>query len=108
MDQIEKIRNFVGHEDNLRMWAQLHISRTGRTAGGWLLHSWSELGAPYWLPKLHWFDKGDEKFYHVYLDFDRGSVHLRGEDTEIDPKRAEFIRRMLEKWDLEWSQEEGK
>jgi hypothetical protein len=107
-DQIERIRNFVGHEDNLHMWGQLNISRTGRTAGGWLLSSWSEPGAPYWNSKLHWFDRGDEKLYHAYLDLDRPSVELRGEDTEIDAKRAEFIRKMLEKWELEWLQDKGK
>jgi hypothetical protein len=107
-DQLERIRSFVGHEDNLHMWGQLFISRTGHTVGGWLLDSWSELGAPYWLPKLHWFDKGKNKLYHVYLDFGSGSMNLHGEDAEVDPKRAKFIRGMLEKWELQWLQDEGK
>src|SRR5882762_183911 len=106
VDRLEMARSFVGSEDNLRMWAKLYISRTGRTVGGWLLDSWSELGAPYWRPQLHWFDKGDEKFYRAYLDFDRHS--MRREDTEIEPERAKFIRKMLEKWELEWLQDEAK
>jgi hypothetical protein len=108
VNRLEMARSFVGYEDNLRMWGKLYVSRTGRTVGGWLLDSWSEHGAPYWQPKLHWFDKGDEKFCHVYLDFGRGSMHLHGEDTEVDPKRAKFIRKMLEKWELEWMQDEAK
>lgn len=109
-DQLERIRSFTGHDDNLRMWGQLYISQTGRTVGGWLLDSWSEHGEPYWLPKLHWFDKGDNKLYHVYMDmgFGRSSMNLHGEDTDIDPRRAKFIRKMLEKWELEWLQDEGK
>jgi len=90
------------------MWAQLFISQTGGTVRGWLLDSWSEHGAPYWLPKLHWFDRGDEKFYHVDMGDGFGgssTLHRRGEDTDIDPKRAGFIRKMLEKWELEWLQD---
>jgi hypothetical protein len=30
-DQLERIRSFTGHDDNLRMWAHLFISQTGRT-----------------------------------------------------------------------------
>jgi hypothetical protein len=102
------IRSFVGHDGNLRMWGQLHVSQTGRTVGGWLVDSWSELGAPYWNPKLHWFDKFENKFYHVNKDFDRHSMNLHGEDRDIDPKRAGFIRKMVDKWELEWLQDEAK
>lgn len=107
-DQLQRVRSFAGHDGNLRMWGQLYVSRTGRTAAGWLLDSWSEHGEPYWLPKLHWLDKGDNKMYHVYLEMDVGSMNLHGEDQDIDPKRAGFIRKMLEKWELEWLQDEGK
>ena len=62
-------------------------------------------------PKLHWFDRSDGKLYHVFLSIGYAggsSMNLRGEDTDIDPKRAMFIRKMLEKWELEWMQEEAK
>jgi hypothetical protein len=101
-------RTFVGHDDNLRMWGKLYASQTGQTVGGWLLHSWSENGAPYWQAEQHWFDKGENKFYHAYLDIDRHSMNLHSEDKDIDPKRATFIRKMLEKWELEWLQDEAK
>lgn len=104
-DQLEQIRSFVGHEDNLHMWAKLFVSKTGRTVGGWLVDSWSTLGAPYWRPELHWFDKN--KFYSAYIDFDRGAMH-RSEDKDIDPKRAAFIRKMVGKWEQEWLQDEAK
>ena len=108
VDRLQNIRSFAGHDDNLRMWGKLHVSQTGRTVGGWLVDSWSEHGAPYWQPKVHWFDKGENKFYHVYMDFDRHSMNLHGEDTDIEPDRAKFIRKMLEKWELEWLQEQAK
>ena len=108
-DQLEMVRSFVGYEDNNRMWGKIYVSRTGRTVGGWLLDSWSEHGAPYWRPKLHWFDKGDGKFYHAYLDLDRQAIHLRsGDDKEVEPERAKFIKKMLDKWELEWLQDEAK
>ncbi len=106
LGKFEMVGSFGGSEDNLHIWGKLHINRTGRTVGGWLLDSWSD-GAPYWLPKFHWFDKSDGKLYHVYLEFGR-AVNLHGEDTNIDPKRAKFIRKMVEKWELEWLEDEGK
>lgn len=110
-EQLERIRSFVGRDGNLVMWAQLFINQPSGTVRGWLLDSWSEHGEPYWLPKLHWFDKSDQKFYHVYMGDGFGgssSLHRRSEDADIDPKRAGFVRKMLEKWELEWLQDEGK
>lgn len=72
------------------------------------MNSWSELGGPYWQPEMHWFDKGENKFYHAYLDLNRRSMNLHSEDKDIDPKRASFIQKMLKKWELEWLQDEGK
>lgn len=91
------------------MWAQLYSQADG-TVAGWLLDSWSEHGAPYWLPKLHWYAKSDDKLYHVYLSMGYAggsSMDLHGEDKDIDPKRDKFVRKMLEKWELEWMQDEG-
>ncbi len=107
MGKFEMVRSFVGYEDNLRMWGQLWLNRTGSTVGGWLVNSWSERGAPYWTPRMHWFDKSDGKMYNVILQIGR-SMDLHGEDTNIEPERAKFIRKMLEKWELEWMQDEGK
>ena len=107
VDQLEMVRSFVGHEDNLRMWGQLYVSHTGRTVGGWLLNSWSELHAPYWNPKLHWYDKGENKFYHAYLDLNRRSMNLHNEDKDIDPQRATFIKKMTGKWESEWLRDQA-
>jgi len=57
---------------------------------------------------MHWFDRGEEKFYSVYLDFGAGSIQLRGEDTKVEPDRARFMRKMMEKWEMEWMQDEAK
>lgn len=101
-DRVQMIRSFVGHEDNLRIWGKIYVSQTGRTAGGWLLHSWSENGKPYWHAEQHWFEKCENKFYRAYFDIDRRSWNLHCEDKDIDPKRAAFIRKMVDKWELEW------
>jgi hypothetical protein len=107
MGEFEMVRSFAGYEDSKRMWGRLYVNRTGNTVGGWLLDSWSEHGAPYWMPKVNWFDKSDGKFYHVYLEFGR-AINLHGEDAKIEPERAKFIKKMLDKWELEWMQDEAK
>ena len=108
VDRLQFVRGFAGHEDNLQIWGQLYVSQTGRTLGGWLVTSWSEVGAaPYWAPEQHWFDRVENKFYYAHVDFDRRSMNLRSEDKNIDPKRASFIRKMTDKWELEWLRELG-
>jgi len=109
-DQIEKVDSRLTHKDNLRMWGQLYVSRTGRTVGGWLVDSWSENGAPYWHPKMHWFDKKENKLCNAYLkvDFGSSSMNIYGEDTEIDPERAKFIRATVAQWEQEWLEAEAK
>jgi hypothetical protein len=109
-NQVEKIRSYLVHEGNLRMWGQLYVSRTGRTVAGWLVDSWSENGAPYWNPKTHWFDRRESNLYNVYLDigFGQSSMNLQGEDTDIDEERAKFILATVDKWVQEWFAEEGK
>jgi hypothetical protein len=109
-EQVEKILSRITHKDNLRMWGQLYVSKTGRTVGGWLVDSWSEHGAPYWTPKMHWFAKQEGKLYHVQLNVDYGhsSMNIYGEDVDIASERSKFIRETLEKWELEWLEDESK
>lgn len=106
-DQIEKIHNRLTREGNLLMWGHLYVSKTSRTVGGWLVDSWSENGAPYWTPKMHWFDKKENKLFHVQPNL-LSSTTMRGEDTDIEPERAKFIRATVNKWEQEWLAEEGK
>lgn len=70
----ERVYSRFSHKDNLRIWGQLNLSKTGRTAGGLLINSWSELGEPYWRNKLHWLDKKDKKLYHPNLKIGQRSV----------------------------------
>ena len=92
------------------MWGQLYVSRTSRTGEGWLVDSWSENGAPYWHPWMHWFEKKENKLYHVQLnvEFGHSSMNIHGEDTEIDPERAKFIRATVAQWENEWLAAEAK
>jgi hypothetical protein len=103
-DQIERVDSRLTRRDNLRMWGQLYVSKTGRTVGGWLVDSWSEDGAPYWRPKMHWFDKKENKIFQVQFDvnFRQGSMHIQAEDKDIDPARDKFIRTTVEQWEREW------
>ena len=109
-DQVEKVRSCLAHEGNLRMWGQLYVSRMDGTVAGWLVDSWSENGAPYWNPKMHWLDRRENNIYNVYLDIGLGqsSMNLRGEDIDIDDERAKFILATVDKWEQEWLAEEGK
>ncbi|HVH69899.1 MAG TPA: hypothetical protein VNB49_02155 [Candidatus Dormibacteraeota bacterium] len=34
-------------------------------------------------------------------------MNLHGEDTDVDPKRAAFIRKIVDKWEHEWLQEQA-
>ena len=107
-DQIEKVYSRLRSKENLRIWGQLYISRTGQTVVGWLVDSWAENGAPYWHSKMHWFDKVENKLHCAYLNmgFRPGSINLAGEDTEIETERAKFIRETVEQWETEWLLEE--
>lgn len=109
-DQIEKVFNRLERKENLCMWGHLYLSKTGQTGGGWLIDSWSENGVPYWQPKMHWLEKKENKLYRAYLNmnYGGGSIQLHGEDTDIDPQRAKFIRATVKQWELEWLQEEAK
>ena len=107
VDRMQKVRYFVGHEENLRMWGQLYVSATRKTVGGWLVNSWAESAPPYWQPQMHWFDRGDDTFTHAYLDLDRRALVQYGEDKGIDAERVAFIRRMTAKWEDEWLKEQS-
>jgi hypothetical protein len=106
--QVEQVYSRMAHKENLRMWGKLYVSKWGQTAGGWLTDSWAENGAPYWRPRMLWLDRKENKLQRVYLNFDTGAMQLAGEDSEIEPERAKFIRETVEQWEKEWLQEESK
>jgi len=109
-DQVEKVESRLTQKGNLRMWGQLYVSKAGRTVGGWLVDSWSERSAPYWQPKMHWFDRKESKLLNVRFDinFGRSSMNIFGEDQEIEPERAKFIRATVEQWEREWLEAQAK
>jgi hypothetical protein len=106
--QVEQVYSRMMHKENLRMWGKLYVSRWGQAAGGWLVDSWAENGAPYWRPRMHWLSRKENKLQKVYLNFDTGAMQLAGDDSEIEPERAKFIRETVEQWETEWLQEESK
>jgi len=104
---MERVYSRSLHKENLRMWGKLYLCKTGRTVSGWLVDSWSENGAPYWRPKMHWFDKNADKLNHVYLQFDLSAMQLHEEHTDVEPERDKFIREKVEHWETEWLQEQS-
>jgi hypothetical protein len=59
---------------------------------------------------MHWLAKKDDKLYSVKLDIGMlgGRTTLVGEDTEIEPERAKYVRANVEKWEVEWLEQEAK
>jgi hypothetical protein len=103
----EKIYTRVSHKDNMRILGHLNFSKTGQTAGGWFVTTWSENGAPYWVTRMHWFEKQNGKIYHPNLKIGVGMnfMDTREEDTEIESERATLIREMTKEWEADWLRE---
>jgi len=103
----QKIYSRVGHKDNKRILGHLNISKTGQTAGGWFVTTWSENGAPYWVVRMHWYEKQNGKIYHTNLKIGVGMnfMDTREEDTGIEPERATFIREMIKEFEADWLKE---
>jgi hypothetical protein len=105
---IQLVVHRTGSKDNLQIWGKLYVDRSGQTSGGWHLDSWSVNGAPYWLPKMHWLSKQDNKLYVAKQDSGKFGPGLTviGEDGDIEPDRAKFIRENVAKWEQEWIEKE--
>jgi len=101
---LEPIASFNRMEGNLRIWGKLYIDKLGRTVGGWLVHSWSESGLPYWQVHMHWVPNNEAKAYAVQLSigFPRSDMNVYAEDKEIEPERLAFIIECVSKWKDEW------
>src|SRR5271155_5560515 len=107
-EQYEKIFSRVGSKDNKRILGHLNVSKTGLTDGGWLVSTWSENGPPYWVVKMHWYEKQNGKIYHPNLKIGIGInfMDTREEDTGIEPERAAFIHEMIKEWEADWLKEQ--
>lgn len=105
--QIEQVYSRVAFKENLRMWGKLYLPRVGQAGGGWLIDSWTEGGAPYWRPKMTWLDRIGHRLQRAYLNFDTGAIQY-GEDSEMEPERAQFIRETVQQWEKEWLKEQEK
>jgi len=108
--RIERIFSRSGLRGNLGMWAHLNVDTSGTTAGGWLVNTWSQGGAPYWQPRFHWFERQNNKIYRALLNIGThgGNVNMVGEATDIEPEREAFIRENIAKWEEEWLAQGGK
>ena len=94
------------------MWGKLYEDTATGELAGWLVDSWTEshVTPPEHLsPKLHWVSKENGNFYHVRLSIgnfgSRDSMEVFDEDTKIEPQRAAFVRKMLERWEREYLEE---
>jgi hypothetical protein len=104
---IKRVFSGYANQDNLNIWGRLFIDQTGRGADGWLVDSWSVGGAPYWQAHMNWVTTKDKKIYLLQIGI-HSQTNIYGEDTEIEPDRAEFIRASIAKWEREWLDEEAK
>lgn len=107
---IERVFSGYARQDNLNILGRLFVDKTGRGDGGWLVDSWSVAGAPYWQPHMNWVATKDKKIYLLQMKMGLNSslTEMSGEDTEIEPERAEFILASIAKWEQEWFDEEAK
>jgi hypothetical protein len=102
--KIEKVLSKSGRRDNLFMWGQMYVDKEGKNVGGWLVDSWSENPPPFWKPQMHYYHRGEKKFYSVNLSigFNAADMSVHQEDTKIDPARAKFIVEQIDKWEADW------
>jgi hypothetical protein len=86
---------------DLRMWGKTAADAVGE--GDWLVGSWTVDGVPRWVPRMHFYSRGDEKFYVVRPNIGAEKMELivDEEDREIDPQRAKFIVENIENWERE-------
>jgi|SRR5579872_1049057 len=88
----------------ISMWGTLYANATGELAG-WVVSTCSGV-ISHLPPEMHWASKEDGKFYRLRWNIDvRKSLEVREEDTEIEPRRADFIRATLRTWEQEYLQE---
>jgi hypothetical protein len=59
-------------------------------------------------PRLHFVPKEDGKIYKIHLSGNFANIQDDGEDTEIEPHRAAFIKATIALWEQEWLEEEAK
>jgi len=107
---MERVFDRTMSKENMRARGKLRLKeweRTSsgwpRTSGGWEIDSWAENGEqpPYWRPRKNWLSRKDNKLQKV-----DAMLRPAGEDREIEPERAKFIRETVEQWETEWLQEE--
>jgi hypothetical protein len=108
---IEKIYSRVGYkEGGLRIWGHMYVDTSGRTPGGWLINSWSELASPYWQCQFHWFDSKTKKLHNAQLNlglYGESNISTSDEEADIEPARAKFIREHVDRWELEWLKDQA-
>ena len=110
MARIERVFSGTARQDTLNIWGKLFIDKTGRGDDGWLIDSWCEGGAPYWQSRMNWVATKDKKIYLVQMNLGvhNSQMNICGEDADIEPGRAEFIRASIAKWERERLDEEAK
>ena len=94
----------------ISMWGTLHANQLTGALVGWIVDTWSEPGVmPPLHPRMHWVPRQDGKFYRMRLNIDyRCTVEFFGEDTEIEPHRAAFIRATLAIWEEQYLEEKAR
>jgi hypothetical protein len=112
-EQLVKVFTRRITEGQISMWGTLHLNAQGGRLAGWLCDSWTEAGTPaadMLMPRLHWFSMEHEQFYLAKIDIPvvGGSSIMIGEvDTEIEPRRKQFMLVTLAQWLNEYLTTQG-
>jgi len=112
-EQLVKVFTRRVTEGQISMWGTLHLNAQGGRLAGWLCDSWTEPGASaadMLSPRLHWFSKQDDEFHLAKLDIPiAGSalITLGPVNTDIEPRRANFMRVTLAQWENEYLTTQG-
>jgi len=85
---------------DLRMWGKIAADTIGKSAGDWLVGSWSVDGVPRWIPRMHYYSCEERKFYIVRPNIELAKMELivEQEDKDLDHQRAKFLMENIESW----------
>ena len=87
----------------ISMTGHLFATKTDGAILGWLVNTWTERGViPPLRPRMHWVPKQDGKLHQAVLMLDYGALQPGGEDTDVEPHRAAYIRSTVALWEEEY------
>lgn len=102
-EESEQLLSREASRGDLRMWGKIAVDTIGKSVGDWLVGSWSADGVPRWVPRMHYYLRGERRFFRVRPNIALAKMELivDEEDKDLDPQRAKFIMENIETWERE-------